>query len=447
MQPSQQYACPNPACTHIFHAADLVGRPTVTCPGCRQTFQLYAPIPASAAPPAPPAAAPAPAAVAAPTAPRRRRQSGADLAMSLLMLLGTLGLFGTVMVMVFFGVYQRMKSSGIGGDGEPFVSEPFLYTFKLPPGNVWKRDDTLQVALQANAQRLVRADPPASFALGCRDSRGRNTTPEELVEEARARLTNHFQRLQDEEKPDTTIAGQPAKRLVFVGEHDEVAVAGEVLTLSRAGIDYWFFFWAPSDAFDQARASFDDIKGRFTFKQRTGKVDSSALKDFTGTGYTLTDTEGVWSEYADDMVKDFDDAADMALTGIDKAAKKDTFRRAQTFVLLLPPGGDPMDTAKKHILKMQKEKRGYDNAKFEDAPLKDAQAKMGDFAGGQVAGLKLVISDDLAFFVVLGVAELDGKLLVVQCQCPTRIRNNWESGFVRLIGSARASGIRGKAAE
>jgi hypothetical protein len=354
--------------------------------------------------------------------------------MSLLILAGMLGMICTALVAVFYGtVRMRQNFSGTS----KHESEYFAYTFQTPSARYWRPEPSLRAGLDANAIQLTRNNPTAWFALGARDTKGRPTSEAELMQEAMRRLRDYFQRMESEPKDDVTLAGQTAKRLVFIGEDREVPVAGEMLAVTHNGFDYWFFFYAPRDDYEKAKPEFDDIKQRFAFIQRKKEADKSAVKAFLGTGYSLEDTEGRWEKFPDNTpATDFDDNGDLALRGRDPLAKKESWRGAQALVLLIPSGGDPLATAADYVLAA--EKKNYPMAKLEPETL-NADGTMGDANDGEVGAYKLILSDNLTKFVVIGAANLGDKIVVIRCECRGDQRTAWEKEFARLVNSFRGS--------
>src|SRR5262249_48592869 len=155
-------------------------------------------------------------------------------------------------------------------------------------------------------------------------------------------------------KPDSAdaVAGQPAYRIEFHGESGEQSLKGEVVFFANQGLGYWFYSLAAGDAkefaddFKQLRQSFALIGERPEFKkspQNTRVFAGDKVK-----GYQLSDTSGRWKPQ--ESPTDHDPAADLVLRAMDPANPKKATMAVDLIVMSLKPGGDPVVTARKHIL-------------------------------------------------------------------------------------------------
>jgi hypothetical protein len=297
---------------------------------------------------------------------------------------------------------------------------------------------------------LRRSRPQAWLAVLARDYRDRTPREDELREETLRRLQGYFtEHLQTESREEAELAGRPAQRLVFRGDVDQVVMAGECTTFAHQGIAYWLILWAPVHDAAVAQEEFDDLRRRFSLlgETRPDWKDRAKAQTFHGNqvGCTLTDEEGIWSEWT--PATDHDPNADLALyvkeytrtRGGDKLGRQ----VATALLLVLKPQPDldaAVRAARVHLEDKQKE-LGLPTAiepVADTGPSPEANNLVGK-RKGRLDKLQVQVGETQRLFVVHGVIRQPERVLVLRCECDWRRRDDWEPRFLRLLDRLRFS--------
>lgn len=448
------FPCPNPACKHVFAAADLKGVEKLTCPGCGSVFRLKPKQPA-----APSAAPPAPVVPAEPTAAPGAKRRAQERRRRLI----TLGVFvGLGVALLAAGVYwipdllkdweahgyvpgaMRDERRRQSGPSQEFAALNFRFT--LPSGE-WQTD-------QSNAREdlhavfvLRRSEPDAWLAVIARDYKTRTPRDDEVREDGVRRLERYFRdNLETEAGEEVRLAGHPAQRMVFRGQIDGTTLSGESYQFAHQGIAYWVMTWAPAASIQEARDEFDDLRGRLALVQehRPGWTDRPALRTFRGhkVNFTIKDEDGRWNEEA--PATDFDPAADLALRvteQIELASGDRKTQEAAKAVLLVLKGQTDLDAASKAAQVHVEEQLKSLGLPTEMTKLPDeggAKEEVGT-ARGKTVRYRVQLGSQQRF-VLLAVVREPARVLAWHCECDGKRQADWEPRFRRLLNTFQLLG-------
>jgi hypothetical protein len=485
--------CPNPACGHMFPPEAVQGTAALICPRCGTTFRFRteptAPpaqaakpkkpagkavkkvTPAAAAtrpvPPVPPPAAPdemlprvlpepptdhplaPPPDFAPPRLARHRERSRGWIGRSVF--LGAAVVLVALLALLGWQARRWLSRlddvpSGELSSTQPFDSTAYNFRFQPPPAP-WKPDLSTRLGLKTGLA-FRRTEPNAWMALLYTDYKDHTPTDGELVEGTVRRLKDFFKEgLEWEPRPDGDLAGQPARRLAFVGRLNGVDMTGAADLLPYKGIGYAFVIWAPSETEAAVAVERDGLRRGFTLGQEREGWAVPAPKERTLTGgkaaYTLRYVEGIWERQ--DNPTAYDPAADAALLGRDPSAPKDADKNGTAVVLALPKEEGlkaAVRAARAHLL--AQERKLYPDCTLEDAGTKPkADDRPPDRVGnrdGRLLRLRLQIPDANERFVYLAVVPGPRHVVAVWCECAQGRRVYWNVHFAQLVRTFRLSG-------
>jgi hypothetical protein len=476
------FACPNPACTHVFPAAAVAGASVLTCPRCGTVFQFQSGAPAVASgtpsqPPARPRSSRAPT-LATPVVPPRGHASpppGMDLgdvdllspasirrrtarpsrglwkAALVLLVLVAAGA-GAVYLAVHWQGTAPQKKAHLTGNEVVFKGMNFRY---LVPDQGWRFDDQTKQKLRNAQLVLYQPAAPAWFAILARDFRVRSPRPRELQAEGLHILERYFnENLESEYDDKATILGRAAQRIVFRGQAQGQTYVGECHMFGEQGLGYWVLSWAAGDGFKKLEPEFAELRRRFTLadERKTWEEKRPAQREFAAVkaGCRLRDTESLW-EQAVQPAADFDPSADLVLhaTEQDLSAEGDVRKNpriaATVMVLVLPKiDGDlkaAVESARAYLLSRQK--MDYPDTTlepFSDTERPPEKAVAIGNARGHLTIMRVRNGETRHLLVVQAVVPGPEQTLVIQGECEWKKRSLWEEPLLQLINSLQASG-------
>jgi hypothetical protein len=237
-----------------------------------------------------------------------------------------------------FGAVWLLKHVGGDGDSRAKITSAFNFEYAYP-SQEWKEDKKVRTALGANFV-LSRSEPNSWLAVFAHDYKTRSPRASELQDQLMKWLDRYFHGMEYMPQPEDKLDDEPARRIEFQGEADNVLMVGECLMLARRGYGYWFVTWAPAERRDIAaedwpavRAGFHLLNGREGWQDK--KPEQIAV---TGekAAYRLSYPKGVWEKQSLD---DVDPHADLLLRGFDPRESKESrvAGAAGTFTVLKLP--------------------------------------------------------------------------------------------------------------
>lgn len=396
--------CPNPSCSYLFNPLGVPPGMMLVCPQCGMRFTLSAPAspaatvpgvgyppPGSApaggfaapshfaptspalgfGPPPCPTAAPGPAAAASPfadmtpLAAKPDDQPGPRLPVQpsplqhvLLFVVVAVGLMAAGII-IWYKLSYRDEEAPV----TPLARFKDLNLGFEPPAEPWVRDEDMRVKLGPPYLLVYRRDNPEAFmAIGAKDYQTRSPRPSELeqhLSEAVARLVDKDTLKIHLDDPDAqkTWLGQPAQSFKFSGlQPAGGAIEGQAYATHYKGIGYWFLAWTGAqDIYQEQREEF--AAGRARCRLLDARADwkekQSPIVRFASNvhGYSLRDPDGIWTEITDEeQVKAEDPKADKFLVVYADPRKRNPVRKAELVVALLEGEGDPLQTAREHVV-------------------------------------------------------------------------------------------------
>jgi hypothetical protein len=336
------------------------------------------------------------------------------------------------------------------------------FAFSKPPG--WREDKNLQFAMQVPFA-LTQRKPRSHMALIYRDDKTRQPSDAEMLDVALKHLRFIFATVdyedpfQGKQKGRTgTLGGEPAIVVEFQGTgRDEVVMRGQVYILTRQGYTYWIWIWCPEDYHDEARESWETLRGRFKlFNQRDGwkprppETEPFAVPDMA---VRLDWIKGLWSK--EDNPKDYDEMAVLALRGFEPTEDEETGKKhvvklagkaATVLVLVLPPAQDVKSAhaaALERIKKKQMET--YSALKVEPVKRKNGKPIVGVEVGalrGEWSKLQLKLDEENSHFGLLAVVTQPKGVLAIFCECDWKRRDFWDQEFKALVETVRRSSAK-----
>jgi hypothetical protein len=489
--------CPNPACTQAFALDAIKGAASLVCPKCGTVYQFrsdaepFAKSPPARRPPtpAPPAlpVAPPVGPAATPRPPTRPTPTAASAPLAVPIakpVAPTLGpaftplprrdgrrprgswantiVLGVVFVFLLaggaFGVYW-LYLYNLNRSAPPIIENEegrgnFVFQ---PPGGAWEEDGGAALKFRAVQYAYRRTDPGNrnNFALYYRDYKDRTPSDAEMVSEALIKLRNYFRNVEYDVQPRTEsdrLADRPALRLVFQGvspDPENVVSGGEVWMITYRGFAYWFFTWGPQEN-DQGKdvrarvaAEWPKLRKRLqlrNYREGWKEVPPRTLTFHSEKApYQVDFNDKVWERQREP--KDSDPRAELALLGYDPRLKQ-TDRHASnaaTALFLLQDKADSLDAAVKKAKDdlLERQKPLYADTTLEEARDESigknaATDKVGGLAG-KVVKLLMKNAENRQRYVELGVVNLPGNVLVVECECAYDQRDLWQQEFQPLL--------------
>lgn len=429
---SHRVPCTNPNCTFVFPPDAVAAGEPLKCPRCGKPSQFQS-RQADAVGPEP----------GRPVRPRILALS-AFLVLAVLVAAGAYALrTGKIQQTVETSsawLKQSLTDDEKGPRGGTYVSRDFNYRFALP-GPPWRSDAALKVAVKANSVALVRTDPDVWFALAAKDYKQTNPDAGQLTDEILRRLGGYFKNFEWESKGQVSLAGRPARRIVFQGAVSNVPVTGECCLLANQGIGYWLTAWTTADAArrapEQVAAEFDRLRQGFALgDDRAAWKEQAPTHTFRGrrAAYEFRDVIGPWKEWPNPESEDA--RADLLLMGIDPEDVGHVARHGSVSVLLLerqPAGPAALQAARAYVEAQRKKTYPASTAEV----LASNEAAVGSFK--DVVRLRVRDGESRERFVLLAVAAPPTvpELIAVQCECDWRRRARWEPAFRQLLEQFR----------
>jgi hypothetical protein len=461
---SNGFACPNPSCTYVFSPGAVKGAAALVCPRCGGTFQFRPAAKQRAPLPDNPPKAPAPAVPIAPIVepvveqadvqpipmqgppsplvrrlPQRQRPILQNAAAYVVLLLAV--------GIAAFGAVWLLKHAGSDEDSTGKITSAFNFEY-LYPSKEWQQDKKVRASLGANFV-LGRAAPNAWVAVFAHDYKTRSPRHSELQDQLIKWLDRYFQGLEYMPQPDDSLDGEPARRIEFQGEADNVLMAGECLMLSRRGYGYWLMTWTPAERRDMAAEEWPSVLAGFHFLSGRDGWQERKPEQVVATGekapYRLAYTKGVWEKQSLDG---HDPHADLLLRGFDPKESKESrvASTAGTFTVLKLPRveGDLKNaskTARDYYLARQKE-GGYPDTRLEVVSDKsgpaDGPIDIG-LAPGHLTRLRVVNTQSRVVYAELATVALPDAMLVLQAESLWPRRDFWRPEFAQLRATFRLS--------
>jgi hypothetical protein len=315
------------------------------------------------------------------------------------------------------------------------------YRFAYPRG--WRVDSKIKKGLGANLA-MARSEPSAGLAIFAHDYKTRSPRNADLHDQAITWLEKYFRGFEFESKPEGILDDQPARRLDFQGEVDNVLINGECLMTARRGFGYWLVTWGPAEQGDEAAAEWQIVRGRFHFLNNregwTEKKPEQIPVQGEKAAYRLSYAKGVWEKLP---IEGLDPAADVLLRGYDpKDADRLADRAGLVTILKLPqPEGDAKTAAiaaRDYLLKKQREI--YPETTIEVVTDKNGTSDgLTSFAGypGHLAKLRVKNSAGRELYVELATIPITDGLLLVQCECLWHRQEFFKQEFAPLRESLK----------
>ena len=364
------------------------------------------------------------------------------------------------------GFWDQLRSlaGGFGGgnaDGPTYESELLAYRFVYPP-SPWQIDMKNKFGLKCGVA-MERTEPNCWLAILTQDYKNRTPSEADLVEEGVRRLreffvkdeTQDFFEYQVENGREYKLADQPASRMKFRAEVNNVVVVGEAYMMAHNGVGYWFVTWAPKTYEEIAREDWARARQNFALtRHRDGWTGEQAIKLATADGnkadYRLVYNRVVWSP---GEPANYDPNADLFLLGRDvneQEKQRDRLasegrRVAYAAVLLLPKADDlpaAIEAARDYVLNQQK--RDYPGTTIEDS--EDTHGVSGRTEIGSEPGhllrLRVRNTPQRERLVYLAVVRQPEQTVVIEQECAWEFRTFWEVNFQQLL--RKFQGKKGK---
>lgn len=442
--------CPNPSCPYQFDAERVPPGAVVACPQCRFQFTLS---PTAPPPAIPPTETPGfdqfrPDESDTPVGKRRvidrRKPVVAKSNSSILLALvavGAVALLGGGVAFVGFvmGWFKKTEATG------PVAAVKFDdYAVAIgKPADGWDKAEVTRAALGVNLVAYKHAEPDGWIAVDAKkfDSLA-------VATELRPRIYERLQRLFDELDEEltadpATVLGQPGEKYSFRGMYKPTGVGcrGEVHTCVVRNFAYWIYTWAPVANFDQQGEAFQQFRDGITLSATPTKSNfvpqkksDKAYRSKSGL-FTLSDSEGLWTEKPDPTSQDA--AAELWLKGSGKSATtgQATGEKADLVVSVLAREGEAKTQARAHILKQVTDGATVDELQSDptgEAP-KSGEVKVSD----AVTRLKLTYKDGPTANKLIVFTTLDSgdKRVVAYALCSLKEVNYWEQRMMLIVGT------------
>jgi hypothetical protein len=312
-----------------------------------------------------------------------------------------------------------------------------------PPGGAWQRNNNLRDKMPVALLAFQRGDD-AWFAIDARDFKDHDPTPKELDDEARARLSGYFQNVDTEPVRGAAlvtgdpIAGKPTHVVVFQGELDGQRIAGEVHAFRYEGVGYWFYTWKSGTVDSRHDPDFPVVRKRLALlgERAKWKELEKRRQAFTGTkgkGYSLTDATGRWQPEPESELEGHDPAADLVLYAPDPKQPKLRAHGVFLIVMSIPKADDAVVAAKAHVLAKQK-RDSYDMTKIADGYEDGGGPKeLPGSPGSKLLRWRVVNTEDLQQFAMVGVVPRPKDVLLLYAQCPWERRHTWEGQLQAIM--------------
>lgn len=500
---SNMLKCPNPSCPYVFDPSQVPVGVVLSCPRCAMQFTLGAP---AAAPPSTTAALPPsqPQAPFPPTDPdfsspvvRNPASRGAQKAAArgdrsrdgqpadpgapeeeaprsnfqVFAIAGVVAvlLAGAALAVVF----SLMRRGGTPENADTVSRWPDLNAGveALPPG--WTRDDTVRVKVGSPyVVSFKRENPEAYVAFGANafnsDHRqGRNPRLSEMKADLSQVLPKLFVMQGDEGlRPDAPLSakwmGEPINQtdtnypngFQFRAKSiDGGTWKGETYAVAHKGMAYYWLSWCPEDDFEALKNEFASFRDKFRVLElrKDWAATRSNVVDYKGdkVPYTISDAEEIWKEARsiDDEKKDEPDLDKLLRARITPRGNRHALPdEAELRVYVVDSGGDPTETAKEYVQKLESDRIRLLNAEFKPPTYEIlTDPERGDSSGGAAPRTATVVrmrskvaeSRDASRLIVASGTKVGDKLVVVRAWCEWAKRDALESRLVQIAASLR----------
>jgi hypothetical protein len=449
------FPCPNAQCSYQFDADILPAAAMVTCPLCRTRF------PYRANRPVPTADDTHSGDERRPSGPRvvhvRDMPKGGSILRTMLSVVA----FTVVLIAILYAIFMRGQhlregpSSIVTDESFNLRIEPF------PSG--WTENLEARKPFGVNVLGRKHNSPEGYVAISARDWVDRSPRPAELDAEMqrplrKALATPFFQPIEGEK-----WAGQSALATQFAGNLNDTQMRGEAYAMSYKGISYVFFAWAPDTSWEGQRAELVALRDKVTpagFREKwVEKRPSIVVHAPDGAGYQVEDADGAWvrgkpaEEWAEkekikyivDDVKQLDPAATLALLaryqpkdgGDTKLQPVD----AMALIVELDKGGNPLFTAKAHVIERIKREFADSPPEVTLEPITKSPSGVAlPTNGPAIARLRFRNPQDRdqpEMWVIAAIA-VGGKTVAVEIRTREKDASNVDEWMVHLAGSLRA---------
>jgi hypothetical protein len=328
-----------------------------------------------------------------------------------------------------------------GGASLPPYQSTALNCKFAHPGKSWKTEESAKCFGYPSLLGMRRTEPNAWLTLAAKDYKTTMPRDAELFDEAIRRLTDYFQHLEWNQKPDDKLAEQRAQHFTFQGVINHVVMQGDCYMFGYKGIGYWLVTWAPAESAATSKEEFDELrKGLTLLKEREGwTIQRPPVRVFRGeqASYSLKDSEGLWEPWS--KPKDMDPAGDILLEAKDKVEAQAVDRSARLLVMVLPKENSLADAVKAARKHLEEQHRGNYPAttmeviRDQEGP-QDRDGLVGE-VGGHVVKLHVKNTQARERLVVLAVVSLPQQIVAIQCECDWKRRSLWEADFAQILGT------------
>jgi hypothetical protein len=442
------FPCPNNQCTYQFDAELLPAAAMVTCPLCRTKFPYRAPKPEGEEPKD-----------GAPTGPRVVSLRTGPNRGSVWTTVGWVGGFTIVLVGLLAAfVMWNNKKPGKSGSGTVFTEDALNFTLE-EMGSDWTEDMDVRKALDVNVFARKRKSRDAWAALYAKDYGTTNPRRGELRDKLLSALKTQFSNINTVELEGAKWAGQPAMAYQFDGDANDVHMVGECHAIGYKGIAYAYFIFAPAKEWDNAKSELAALRDKFklaTYREKWTE-EVSNVASYPGNGYEVSDIDGKWvkakvlqegekstkKDYLADP-KEIDPSATMAflISYVPRTAKD---RRVNPIdakaVVVELGGGDPLETAKNHVVERIKKRRGEDPGAVKLEPYGKSPSGIDLPKDGPAMGRFLFQDPDSPAsreLWMISAISVGGKVIAVEIETPLITAQYVEEWMIHLAHSLKA---------
>ncbi|VTS05917.1 BRcat domain-containing protein [Tuwongella immobilis] len=322
-----------------------------------------------------------------------------------------------------------------------FSSDIYNFTFQVPSAP-WSSDaPDARTGLRINIFAYVNNDTGAGFAMAAQDFKERNPRDREIELGLRDRLNNYFKNAASELIPNAKWIGQPALAYQFLAELNGEQVSGECYAIRNLGVGYWWFQWAPNNAYTQGlKQEFESYRNRVTFqKWRESWKEQSNIVLFTSDNgkYQVEDADGFWQPLRKGTA-----LPEGAVLGIEAQYKEvtgDRKPRADLNIYVLKETGDPKEVGRKFIQKMLEEDAALSEAKVTFEPVNGelpADAGKPPLEVVRFTTRNSLDADRAELYVIAGISDGSSTVVAVG-RCKQSLKRLWEPWLVKIVGSLK----------
>lgn len=442
------FPCPNSQCNYQFDADLLPPAAMVTCPLCRTRFPYRA---------ARPAAAPGDEAPPGPRVVNLRNQPKQGNIWVTIAWVAVFCLF-LVGVMTAMYIWSRPR---VPRPKTEYSEERLNFKLDVFPSS-WEEDMRTREGLELNVFVRRRTNPDGWTGMLAEDFKDRNPRAGELRDRMLNRLKSYGRNMNFVELTDTKWMGQPAQGYQFQGDFNDIAVIGEVVAVSYKGIGYIHFAWSTDRDWGAVKEELLGMRSKIRIAGYREKWVEQKINTKTYTHqnptYSVEDIDAAWqpaalveegmpvkkTDYNVDP-KDIDPAASFAFrakfqikTGGDN---RQLAAEAKAIVVEVPKGGDPLETAKQHLIERIKKEYTGDPPEIKLEPMAKSPANIALPADGpNMARLlfKDPLDKDRRHMYIISALNVEGKTIVVEADAQEQYAAYVEEWMVHLAASLKA---------